>query len=94
VVVGSGARVDRAILDKYSRVGEGAVVGHGEIPGHCDNDWLEGLTLLGKDADVPPGARVGRSVVVGLGGGPPDFEAGEIAAGTVVPNRAWYGVNR
>jgi len=93
-VVAGGARVDRAILDKYVRVGEGAVVGHGEAPAGSENEWLEGLTLVGKDAVIPPRARVGRSVVIGVGGGPPDFEAGEIAAGTVVPNRAWFGVAR
>ena len=94
VVVEPGARVDRAILDKYVRVGEGAVVGHGEIPGGPESEWLEGLTLVGKDAVIPAGARAGRSVVIGVGGGPPDFETGEIAPGTVVPNRAWFGVAR
>jgi glucose-1-phosphate adenylyltransferase len=94
VVIESGASVDRAILDKYARVGEGARVGHGETPAGCENEWLEGLTLVGKDAVIPPGARAGRSVVIGVGGGAPDFEAGEIAPGTVVPNRAWYGVTR
>ena len=94
VVVESGARVDRSILDKYARVGEGAVVGHGETPSGNESEWLGGLTLVGKDALIPPGARVGRSVVIGVGGGPPDFEAGEIAPGTVVPNRAWFGVAR
>jgi glucose-1-phosphate adenylyltransferase len=94
VVVEPGARVDRAILDKYVRVGEGAVVGHGEIAGGRESEWLEGLTLVGKDAVIPAGARAGRSVVIGVGGGPPDFEAGEIAPGTVVPNRAWFGVAR
>ena len=94
VVVESGAHVDRAILDKYARVGEGAVVGHGEAPAGNESEWLEGLTLVGKDAVIPRGVRVGRSVVIGVGGGPPDFEAGEIAPGTVVPNRAWFGVGR
>jgi glucose-1-phosphate adenylyltransferase len=94
VAVERGARVDRAIIDKYVRVGEGAVVGHGEIPGGRESEWLEGLTLVGKDAVIPAGARAGRSVVIGVGGGAPDFEAGEIAPGTVVPNRAWFGVAR
>jgi glucose-1-phosphate adenylyltransferase len=94
VVVEPGARVDRAILDKYARVGEGAIVGYGETPEGSENEWLGGLTLVGKDAIIPPGARAGRSVVIGVGGGAPDFEAGEIVAGTVVPNRAWFGVAR
>ena len=94
VVVEPGARVDRAILDKYARVGEGAIVGYGETPEGSENEWLGGLTLVGKDAIIPPGARAGRSVVIGVGGGAPGFEAGEIVAGTVVPNRAWFGVAR
>ena len=94
VVVEPGARVDRAILDKYVRVGQGAVVGHGDIAGGRESEWLEGLTLVGKDAVIPAGARAGRSVVIGVGGGPTDFEAGEITAGTVVPNRSWFGVAR
>src|SRR5437773_1091914 len=69
-LVDSGARVDRAILDKYVRVGEGAVVGHGETQGGDESGWLEGLTLGGKDAVIPPGARVGRSVVIGVAAGP------------------------
>ena len=93
VVIEPGARVERAILDKYARVGESALVGHGEAPAG-GNEWLEGLTLVGKEAVIPAGARVGRSVVIGVGGGPRDFESGEIAAGTVVPNRAWFGVGR
>jgi glucose-1-phosphate adenylyltransferase len=94
VALDRGARVDRAILDKYAHVGADAVIGHGEVPAGCGNEWLEGLTLVGKEAEIPPRARVGRSVVIGVGGGPPDFAAGEIAAGTVVPNRLWFGGSR
>jgi len=90
VVLARDARVNRAIIDKYARVGEGAVVGHGEAPRGPESDWLEGLTLVGKDARIPPGGRVGRAVVIGVGSGPPDFDHGEVAAGTVVPNRRWY----
>jgi glucose-1-phosphate adenylyltransferase len=90
VVLSRGARVDRAIIDKYARVDEGAIVGHGPVPRAAESEWLEGLTLVGKDALIPRGARVGRAAVVGVGVGPPDFEHGEVAAGTVVPNRPWY----
>jgi glucose-1-phosphate adenylyltransferase len=89
-ILAGGARVDRAIIDKYARVGEDAVVGHGRVPEGAESAWLEGLTLVGKDAVIPRGARVGRAAVVGVGGGPSDFEHGEVAAGTVVPNRPWY----
>jgi NAD+ synthase (glutamine-hydrolysing) len=58
VVVGAGARVDRAIVDKYTRIGAGAVVGEGEMLDRSDLVKLEGLTLLGKDVEVPAGAAV------------------------------------
>lgn len=90
VTLARGARVDRSIIDKYARLGEGAVVGFGEIPHAPESAWLDGLTLVGKDAQIPPGARVGRAAVIGIGGGPPDFSAGEIAPGSVIPNRPWY----
>ncbi len=88
-IIGPGARLERAIVDKYVRVGDGAVIG---APAHREQDakdWLGGLTLVGKDAVIPAGARVGRSTVIGVGAGPGDFAAGAVAAGTVIPNRAW-----
>ena len=87
--IGRGAKVDRAILDKHATVGAGAVVGWGEPPRDPAHAWLDGLTLVGKDAQVPEGARVGRGVVIGIHA---SFEGAprEIAAGSMLPSRAWY----
>jgi len=88
-VIEPGARVDRAILDKHATVGAGAVVGWGDAPHDPAHAWLDGLTLVGKDAHVPQGTRVGRGVVVGIHA---DF-AGlprDIVAGSTLPNRVWY----
>ena len=87
--IGPGAKVDRAILDKHATVGAGAVVGWGEPPRDPAHAWLDGLTLIGKDAEIPAGARVGRGVVIGIHA---DFEGlpREIAAGSTLPSRAWY----
>lgn len=87
--VAAGARVDRAILDKHVQIGAGAVVGHGPAPRDPGHAWLDGLVLVGKDAHVPEGMRVGRGVVMGInadlsGCGP------EIAAGSSLPSRLWY----
>lgn len=90
VHVGAGARIERAVVDKYVRIGVGARIGDGAPSMSPDSAWLEGLTLIGKDAVVPAGARVGRSVVVGIGAREPDFEGGEAPAGTVIPSRAWF----
>jgi hypothetical protein len=66
-------------------------VGWGAPPQDPAHAWLDGLTLIGKDAEVPAGTRVGRGVVVGVHA---DFAGlpGEIAAGSTLPNRAWYEV--
>lgn len=89
-VVGAGARVERAILDKYVRVGEGAVVGEGTDPGPPELSWLAGLVLVGKDAWIPPGGRVQRPASIGVGGRYEDFQDGRLPSGTLVPNRLWF----
>ncbi|HEX9117626.1 MAG TPA: sugar phosphate nucleotidyltransferase [Anaerolineae bacterium] len=66
-VVEPGAQVDRVIVDKRVRIGEGAVLGGGDdnTPNKRWPDRLNtGLTLVGKGAVVPPGARIGRNVVI------------------------------
>jgi len=85
----AGARVDHAILDKHARVCAGAVVGWGEPPREPAHAWLDGLTLIGKDAEIPEGARVGRGVVVGIHASFAGLPR-EIAAGSSLPSRVWY----
>jgi glucose-1-phosphate adenylyltransferase len=66
-VVEPGAVVDRAIVDKQCVIGEKAVVGDGDdnTPNPSNPELLNtGLTLLGRRVEVPPGARLGRNVVV------------------------------
>jgi glucose-1-phosphate adenylyltransferase len=83
-VVESGAFVRGAILDKYARIGSGAKVGVGEPIDRRDLDWLEGLTLIGKDAVVHEGVVVGPQVVLGVGSHPRERE---IPPGTRTPDR-------
>jgi glucose-1-phosphate adenylyltransferase len=68
-LIAENARVERTIMDKRGRVGQGAWVG-GEgaaTPNHRHPDLLhDGLTLIGKSVVVDAEARVGRNV--GLGG--------------------------
>ena len=89
-VIESGARVDRAILDKYVRVGERAVVGAGEAAAPPQLEWLSGLVLVGKDSWIPPGGQVERPAQIGIGGRYEDFEGGRLPAGTLVPSRRWF----
>lgn len=89
-VVEAGAQVDGAIVDKYVRVGAGVELGWGEQPADNRHDWLGGLVLVGKDAVLPDGLKVGRSSVIGVGTRLADFRTLEVAAGTVTPNRSWF----
>jgi len=89
-VIERGARVDSAILDKYVRVGPRAVVGEGEAPARDGRAvWLGNLALVGKDAAIPEGVRIGRASVIGAGASSDDF-GGNLAAGTVLPSRGWF----
>jgi glucose-1-phosphate adenylyltransferase len=82
-VVARDARVTRAIVDKYCRIGEGAVIGE---PGSEDS----GLTIVGKDAHVPARAHVAGGAVVGVGAREDDFAGGVIDAAERTPSRPWY----
>ena len=66
-VLGEGCTVERSILDKLAGVGAGAVVGRGDatianrrFPTHLDT----GITVVGKQAAVAPGAVVGTNCLV------------------------------
>lgn len=87
VLVGRAARLQRAILDKYVRVGEGAALGAGERSPDEALGWLDGLTLVGKDAVIPEGAIIGPQVVIGVGAGSADFVGGALAPGTRIADR-------
>jgi glucose-1-phosphate adenylyltransferase len=86
-IVGRGARVRGAIIDKFVRLGVGAVVGEGERSGDPTLAWLAGLTLVGKDAAIPDGARIGPEVVVGVGATGADLGDGALPPGTRIADR-------
>jgi glucose-1-phosphate adenylyltransferase len=92
-VIRSGAVVDRAILDKEVVVGQGAIVGEGpydsppnrQEPGRLNS----GITVVGKQAIVPRGARLGRNVKVGAGVRSSDYKTRVIrSGGSVDPSPA------
>jgi glucose-1-phosphate adenylyltransferase len=66
--VEEGATVDLAIMDKRVRIGKGAVVGNGDnknIPNSRYPDHLyTGITLLGKEVEVPSGTVIGRNCII------------------------------
>jgi glucose-1-phosphate adenylyltransferase len=89
-VVRAGAVVDRAILDKQVVVGQGAIVGEGpdDPPNRKQPDRLNtGITVVGKQATIPRGARVGRNVMVGGGVRTTDFVRRVVPTGGSVERR-------
>lgn len=84
------ARVDRSILDKYVRIGEGAIVGEEAGAPPEGIEWLAGLCVIGKDSWVPPGGRMQRPSQLGVGGRYEDFRDGVLPPGAQVKDRHWY----
>ncbi|MFH1679373.1 MAG: sugar phosphate nucleotidyltransferase [Candidatus Eisenbacteria bacterium] len=86
--VGKGAVVERVIADKSVAIGEGAAIGWGggdappnrEFPGHLSS----GLTVIGKHAAVPAGARVGANSIVYPRAGEDLFPAGQVDPGSTI----------
>jgi glucose-1-phosphate adenylyltransferase len=90
-VIRAGAVVDRSILDKEVVVGPGAIVGDGPFPDKPNK--LEpgrlntGITVVGKRAVIPRGARIGRNVKVAADIRTTDFVRRVIKSGESVERR-------
>jgi glucose-1-phosphate adenylyltransferase len=86
--VGPGAIVDGAIVDKGVRIGAGAVVGEGEDHGVVNVEEPDrlttGITVVGKYAVVPAGARLGRNVRIDTHVAPDDYDRLVVAPGGTV----------
>jgi glucose-1-phosphate adenylyltransferase len=87
-VIRSGAVVDRSILDKEVIVGQGAIVGDGpdfDTPNRQEPGRLNtGITVIGKRAIIPRGARIGRNVKVAADVKTTDFATKVIKDGASV----------
>ena len=87
----AGAVVDRSILDKYVSVGPNAVVGMGDdftTPNKVEPTRLNtGITLVGKHAAIPAGARIGRNVRIGEDVRAADFTSRTVRSGGSVVHR-------
>jgi len=85
--VGEGALVDLVIMDKRVRVGRHAVIGRGDkskVNEQSPSHLYTGITLLGKGAQVPDGAVIGRNCIVSPQRLPHDFPSLHIASGSTV----------
>lgn len=87
-VIGPDAVVDLAILDKRVIVGRGAVVGSGndkEVPNRLQPSHLfTGITLVGKGAEIPAGAEIGRNCVISPFTSAAKFPSTQIGTGETV----------
>ena len=68
-VIGDGAVVRNAVIDKDCVIGPGAVIGDGDnTPNQRQPDKLfTGLTLIGKQAEIPANMRVGQNCLINAG---------------------------
>jgi glucose-1-phosphate adenylyltransferase len=91
-VIRSGAVVDRSILDKEVVVGPGAIVGDGpydDRPNKQEPNRLNtGITVIGKRAIIPRGARIGRNVKVASAVRTLDFSGRVVRSGESVEARS------
>ena len=85
--VGEGTVIDRAIVDKECFIGAGAVVGDGDDlrPNRQEPERLfAGITLVGKRARIPAGARIGRNCRIDPGVAEADFRRRIVPSGASV----------
>jgi len=85
-VVGAGAKLDRAIIDKDVRIGRGTLLGHGDdlTPNRaCPEHLSSGLVVVGNRAHLPEGLTVGRNARIGANVDEEDFVAAVPAGGVV-----------
>jgi glucose-1-phosphate adenylyltransferase len=80
--------VDRAIIDKEVNVGPNAIVGTGndfDTPNTDEPERLNtGITVVGKRAQIPASARIGRNVRIAGDVRPADFRSRRVKSGSSV----------
>ena len=90
-VIRAGAVVDRAIIDKEVSVGPNAIIGTGSdytTPNRQEPTRLNtGITVVGKRATIPAGARLGRNVRIAEGVRPSDFSSRAVRSGGSVERK-------
>jgi glucose-1-phosphate adenylyltransferase len=81
----AGAVVDRSIVDKQVVIGENAYVGFGaDYSPNPLSDLVSGVSLVGKNAVVQAGVKIGRNCVVAGDVRESDFITSTIPSGTTV----------
>ncbi len=84
-IIEVGAMVDRSIVDKECHIYPNAHVGYGvDYSPNPLGDLTSGITLVGKNAAVPAGVRVGRNCIVAGDVRESDFPGTMVPSGTTV----------
>ncbi len=86
--IGAGATVDKVVADKGVLIGTGAVVGTGDD--NVKNEQMPdrlfiGVTVIGKGANIPDNASIGRNVLINSNRDTDDFpNDGVVADGKTI----------
>ena len=87
-VIEEGATVDLAIMDKRVKVGKGAVVGTGVNKGVPNSKYPDhlytGISLVGKEAEIPPETIIGRNCIINPWCKQKDFKAKVLQDGETI----------
>ena len=84
-VIENGAIIDRSIVDKECMILQNAHVGYGvDYSPNSLYDLTSGISLVGKNAVVPAGVKVGRNCIVAGDAQELDFTGNMVPSGTTV----------
>jgi glucose-1-phosphate adenylyltransferase len=84
------AVVDRTIIDKNVHVGARARVGVGQdmhVPNEIEPRLNTGITLIGKNAVIPPSINIGRNCVVASDTQASAFQNHSVESGQTIGDR-------
>lgn len=85
--VGQDSVLDKVIVDKQARIGARCQIGRGEgrIPNRAFPEHLaEGLTIIGKKAEVPEGTIIGKNCIIFPEVVPQNFSVRTISDGETI----------
>ena len=87
-IIEEGATVDLAIMDKRVKIGKGAVVGNGNNKNTPNSKYPDhlytGISLIGKEAEIPPGTIIGRNCIINSWRKQEDFKEKVLQDGATV----------
>jgi glucose-1-phosphate adenylyltransferase len=89
-IVRAGAVVDRCVLDKEIEIGAEAKVGLGDdsTPNQLEPANINtGITIVGKRANIPAGASIGRNCRIDPGTTKDDYDQLEVPSGGTISQR-------